>query len=286
MKKLLPLIIIFALMLSACSGASSGIVLKGEVEPAGESPRSSGIIAASALPSGEPASVPSHAAGEAVVRYDGAVETENLNNVDNSDGRYMEFAAELSGIDPEGRTCVLELQFFLPAGWYCLSRPYERELYLGATEGRMSGLLDSRLWIYNEQDICVGALGIAASAGVSAEDTGEERFRHMYEEISAGSDYRFAIDEFCFFVPKSTLQYDDRFDSADVNIITQVYYSKEYRESFGYNSKGDVTNTGILSSRPEDAFYVCFEFYGRILDTKTLCDIAKSIAWGGKRLEK
>ncbi len=174
-----------------------------------------------------------------------------------------------------------EISFLLPKGWYCLDQALARELYLGATEGRKAQLFDSRLWFYDDNDMCMGAIGIKrsniAAGWIESSASGIQAF---YSAVNSDQLYRFVTDEYYFPVAQSTLQFTDRFA---VSAITEVLYTREYLSSFGINSESDRLNMGILSRRPEDNVYVCIEFFGAELDIMSLSDIARSISWGGTK---
>ena len=172
-----------------------------------------------------------------------------------------------------------EVRFLLPEKWYCLKEPTATELYLGATEGANCGMFDSRIWIYDNNDTCMGAIGIKRSTLPSDEriDSAEE-LQKFYSDINSGSDYRFTTKEYYFPVAKSIMQFEDHFEA---NAITEVLYTKEYLKSFGKNSQNDRLNMGILSKRPDDNVYVCMEFFSGRLNSVELMDIARSVVWSG-----
>lgn len=194
---------------------------------------------------------------------------------------YMVFSVNLEAepADEYSDAASFEIKFLLPEGWYCLKDPIATELYLGATEGVNCKLFDSRIWIYDDTDTCMGAIGIKRSELSSDEriDSAEE-LQKFYSDINSGSDYRFTTKEYYFPTAKSIMQFEDHFEA---NAITEVLYTKEYLKSFGKNSQNDRLNMGILSKRPDDNVYVCMEFFSGRLNSVELMDIARSVVWSG-----
>lgn len=176
-------------------------------------------------------------------------------------------------------TAVFEIEFLLPAGWYCLREPIELELYLGATEGDNCKLFDSRVWIYDNTDVCVGAIGIKRSNVPSGErmDSSED-VHEFYASINSDTDYCFITDEYYFSTAKSIMQSENHFEA---NAITEVLYTTEYLASFGKIVKNDRMNMAILSKKPNDNVYVCMEIFSGRLNFAELMDIARSINWSG-----
>lgn len=283
MKKLLIMIIITAALMTCCSSPDYGIGLKTDntalpTEPAER-------------PTGEPmpgeTPLPAYTGSETDGRrYDGTVDINSFCSVNNDDGRYSGFVVELTRTDTDGTEHGYDVRFILPTGWYCLTIPYADEAYLGSTQGSKAYMFSSRLYIYNDEDRCVGAVGLGSSIRSMAEYEGDEKrgISEFYHGINSDPDYRFTTDEYYLIVARSTYQFTDRFDEANTNAITEVYYSKEYLRSLGYQFEEDGMNVGILSSRPGDNCFVAFEFYYRIVNALTLNDIARSVCWGGERM--
>lgn len=195
------------------------------------------------------------------------------------DYRVFNVSLEVEPEDEYSDAASFEIKFLLPEGWYCLKEPFATELYLGATEGINCKLFDSRIWIYDNTDICMGAIGIKRSKISSDEriDSAEE-LQKFYAGINSGNDYRFTTKEYYFPTAKSIMQFENHFEA---NAITEVLYTKEYLKSFGKNSKNDRLNMGILSKRPDDNVYVCMEFFSGRLNSVELMDIARSVVWSG-----
>ena len=282
MKKLLILILISAALLTSCAAPDYGIGLKADNTAApterAEKP--------TAEPEPDETPLPAHQGSDTDgKRYDGTADIYSFCSVNNDDGRYVGFVVELTRTDTDGTKHGYDVRFILPTGWYCLTIPYSDEAYLGSTKGSKAYMFASRLFIYDDEDSCVGAVGLGSSIRSMAEYEGDEKrgVNEFYHGINSDPDYRFATDEYYLIVARSTLQFSDRFDEANTNAITEVYYSKEYLCSLGYNFESDKMNVGILSSRPGDKCFVAFEFYYRILDMLTLNDIARSVYWGGER---
>lgn len=282
MKKLLILILILAALATACSSADYGIGLKADNTDA---PTEHAV-----KPTSEPYETPLPAypdTGTEGRRYDGTPDINSFCSVNNDGGRYEAFCVELTRTDTGGKLHSYEVRFILPTDWYCLTVPYADEAYLGSTQGSKAYMFSSRLFIYDDEDRCVGAVGLSSGIRSMEEYEGDEKrgVSEFYHSVNSDPDYRFATDEYYLIVARSALQFGDRFDEANTNAITEVFYSKEYLCSLGYSFENDKTNVGILSSRPGDKYFVAFEFYFRILDMQTLNDIARSVCWGGERTE-
>lgn len=269
MKKLLIISIIALLFAAGCSKSSINV----------ESPMKTEVPA----PSGTP------------ISSSGCIINDGSNNLINADldwivgadiensNEYQLFNVTITANASEGHkeAITYAIEFMLPKEWYCLKETASRELYLGATEGKNADMFDQRIWIYDQTEVCMGAIGIKRSESEADKEIYSiDEIKSFYSDINSKSDYRFTIDEYYFPVFKSTMQFKNRFEAS---AITEVLYTKEYLNSFKINSDNDRLNIGILSRRPHDNVYVCMEFFGGRLDSIELMDIARSIIWGGMK---
>lgn len=270
MKRTLIILLSLILLLTGCTGLMEGDEVK---------------------PSATPIKIESSATPQATAQHQsstsnpkdriyGSDDVEIYNYVAESSD-YMVFSVNLETepADEYSDAASFEIKFLLPVGWYCLKEPIATELYLGATEGVNCKLFDSRIWIYDNTDTCMGAMGIKRSKVPSDEriDSAEE-LQKFYADINSDTDYRFTTKEYYFPTAKSIMQFENHFEA---NAITEVLYTKEYLKSFGKSVKNDRLNMAILSKRPDDNVYVCIEFFNGRLNSVELMDIARSVVWFG-----
>lgn len=270
MKRALIILFSLILLLTGCAG-----LMEGDEEKASFSPIQSGSSATPGATAQHQSSIPN-----LKDRIYGDDDAGMYNFIEKSDNySVFNISLEAESEDEYSDVSSFEIKFLLPKGWYCLKEPVSKELYLGATEGVNCKLFDSRIWIYDNTDTCMGAIGIKRSKLPSDERIdSEEELQKFYSDINSDADYRFTTKEYYFPTAKSIMQFENHFEA---NAITEVLYTKEYLKSFGKNSKNDRLNMGILSKKPDDNVYVCMEFFNGGLNSIELMDIARSVVWSG-----
>lgn len=166
------------------------------------------------------------------------------------------------------------LSFLLPKGWYCLTTPVAPELYLGARYGNLTGIgaAYSVIWLYNELDVCVGAVGYNT---YNSDETGND-YEMIYQDINQDKDYRFATSEYYYVVSDNNSV--SGYNNDTFTAVTQVYYSTEILHYYGHWEAFSLMNMGILSHNNKLDVYVAFEFFSISLNSIELIDIAKSIS--------
>lgn len=270
MKKILITLLSLILLLAGCTGIKEGDEEK--PTPAPNQGEASAVPQATSIYQNNVPAPKDRIYGSGKVgMYNFVTESSGYNVFNIS----LETKPENDHLDP----AAFEIEFLLPKGWYCLKEPIELELYLGATEGVNCELFDSRIWIYDNTDVCVGAIGIKRSNASSDErmDSAED-VQEFYASINSGTDYCFITDEYYFPTAKSIMQFENHFEA---NAITEVLYTTEYLASFGKIVKNDRLNMAILSKKPDDNVYVCMEIFSGRLNSIELMDIARSIVWSG-----
>lgn len=159
------------------------------------------------------------------------------------------------------------LSFLLPKGWKCLSRPAVSELYLDAKNGTDTGVgvVYSIYWIYDETDVCVGAVGYDLYRAFSSHEDDPDA---IYSMINDDEYYRFATDEYYYPVYSGT---------SNVTALTQVLVSAEWLKSYGVQRASDRLHIGILSYDKDCGVYAAFDIFPESLNSIELMDVAGSI---------
>lgn len=159
------------------------------------------------------------------------------------------------------------LSFLLPKGFRCLSHPVEPELYLDARYGADTGvgIVYSIYWIYDERDVCVGAVGYDLYRAFTSH---EDDPSAIYSMINENEYYRFATDEYYYPIHNG---------AKNVTALTQLYISADWLRSFGVKKASDRLHVGILSYDKDCGVYVAFDFFHESLKSVELMDVAESI---------
>ncbi len=167
-------------------------------------------------------------------------------------------------------------RFILPKGWTYKNRPDKNEIYLGGWGAGDDGisLVYSTLWIYDETNTCVGAIGY---------------YPFAFDEYSVGEEVTF--DPFDYKAVYASIrgghcgvQYRDQYDIVNnqwdnETALSFISYSAKYLEGYLGTATVDdfVDHPVILSHDFTEMVYVVLELDSPIVDDAMLQKIAESL---------
>ena len=177
-------------------------------------------------------------------------ENYQLNNIlfPNGKDEITEYNKEILAIDP------FTISFVLPCGWNIESEKPNANSYI------YNATVFSTQYIYNENNICVGAVGYNVIPDLSEDELIPAA---IYGQIAIGNGYRFDIREKYDIIKSS-----DTYESA----LTDVYYSNVFN-----NDNGEKLNKGIVMYDTTIGVYIAFEFDSNTLIEKDYNKIAESL---------